>query len=161
MRLFELTGPMALLCCLSALPLAAHDNCHGDHHSYSQGGCQNCGQNYKQGAMRESPAVVDPSVAARLQTVEGKITEVVYLPGAAPESAMVEVRLQSGGQTTLIKLAPSGYLRNSGMRLREGETIAAKGFLVMGLEGDLIVATEIHQGDRNLSLRDIHGRSGW
>ncbi len=111
--------------------------------------------------MRESPAVVDPSVAARLQTVEGKITEVVYLPGAAPESAMVEVRLQSGGQTTLIKLAPSGYLRNSGMRLREGETIAAKGFLVMGLEGDLIVATEIHQGDRNLSLRDIHGRSGW
>ena len=131
MRILELAGPMVLLCCLSALPISAHDNCHGDHHYYSQG---NCGPNYRQGAIRQSAAVAGPSVTARLQ---------------------------SGGQTTLIKLAPSGYLRNSGMRLREGETIAVKGFLVMGLEGDLLVATEIHQGDRNLSLRDIHGRSGW
>jgi hypothetical protein len=93
--------------------------------------------------------------------MDGKITEIIYLPGATPGSGMVEVRLQSGGQSELIRLAPSGYLKQSGMLLREGDTVTLKGFPVTGMEGDLIVATEVHKGDKSLPLRDTRGQPKW
>jgi hypothetical protein len=96
-----------------------------------------------------------------LQTIEGRIIEIIYLPSATPDSGTVEVRLQSGGQRELIRLAPSGYLKQSGMLLREGDTVTLKGFPVAGMEGDLIVATEIHKGDKSLPLRDTRGQPKW
>ena len=96
-----------------------------------------------------------------MSTIEGKVTEVVYLPGATPDSGMVEVRLQSAGQTKLIRLAPSGFLKQRGLLLSEGDTVTVKGFPVAGMEGDLIVATEVHKGDKGLSLRDMRGRPAW
>lgn len=96
-----------------------------------------------------------------MRTVEGRITEVVYLPGATPDSGLVEVNMQSAGQTQLIRLAPAGFLRQSGLLLREGDTVIVKGFPVAGMEGDLLVATELHKGDKTLSLRDTRGRPAW
>jgi hypothetical protein len=83
------------------------------------------------------------------------------LPGATPDSAMVEVRLQSAGQSELIRLAPVGFLKQSGLLLKEGDSITVKGFRVAGMEGDLLVATELHKGEKTLSLRDAWGRSAW
>jgi len=74
---------------------------------------------------------------------------------------MVELRLQSGGQTNLIRLAPSGFLKQGGLALREGDTVTVKGFAVAGMEGDLVVATEVHKGDKSLSLRDTRGQPVW
>ena len=96
-----------------------------------------------------------------MRTAEGKITEVVYLPGATPDSSMVEVRLQSAGQSQLVRLAPVGFLKQSGLLLREGDTVTVKGFPVAGMEGDLLVATELHKGEKTLSLRDTRGRPAW
>jgi hypothetical protein len=96
-----------------------------------------------------------------LQAIDGKITEIIYLPGATPDSGTVEVRLQSGAQSELVRLAPSGYLKQSGMLLREGDTVTLKGFPVAGTEGDLIVATEIHRGEKSLPLRDTRGQPKW
>ena len=96
-----------------------------------------------------------------MRTAEGKITEVVYLPGATPDGGMVEVRLQSAGQNQLIRLAPVGFLKQSGLLLREGDTVIVKGFPVAGMEGDLLVATELHKGEKTLSLRDTRGRQAW
>ena len=96
-----------------------------------------------------------------MRTAEGKITEVVYLPGATPDGGMVEVRLQSAGQSQLIRLAPVGFLKQSGLLLREGDTVIVKGFPVAGMEGDLLVATELHKGEKTLSLRDTRGRQAW
>jgi hypothetical protein len=98
---------------------------------------------------------------ADLQTAEGRITEVVYLPGAAPDSGMVEVRLQSAGQSQLIRLAPVGFLKRGGLLLREGDTLNITGFTVAGMEGDILVATELRQGNKTLSLRDTRGRPAW
>jgi hypothetical protein len=47
------------------------------------------------------------------------------------------------------------------MLLREGGTVTLKGFPVAGMEGDLIVATEIHKGDKSLPLRDTRGQPKW
>jgi hypothetical protein len=96
-----------------------------------------------------------------MRTAEGKITEVVYLPGATPDGGMVEVRLQSAGQNQLIRLAPVGFLKQSGLLLREGDTVIVKGFPVAGMEGDLLIATELRKGERTLSLRDTRGRQAW
>ena len=85
----------------------------------------------------------------------------VYLPGATPDSGMVEVRLQSAGQSQLVRLAPVGFLKQSGLLLREGDTVTVKGFPVAGMEGDLLIATELHKGEKTLSLRDTRGRPAW
>jgi hypothetical protein len=93
--------------------------------------------------------------------MEGRITEVVYLPGAKTDSGTVEIRLLSGSQSTLVRLAPTGFLRSSGLLLREGDTVVLKAFPVAGMEGDLVVATEIHKGDKTLALRDNRGQPLW
>ena len=104
-------------------------------------------------------AVPDGTVA--LQTIEGKIAEVVYLPGVTENSGLVEIRLQSSTQNRLIRLAPTGFLKASGLLLREGDAVTVKGFPVSGMEGDLIVATEVHKGEKTVSLRDESGRPAW
>ena len=96
-----------------------------------------------------------------MRAAESKITEVVYLPGATPDSSMVEVRLQSAGQSQLVRIAPVGFLKQSGLLLREGDTVIVKGFPVAGMEGDLLIATEVHKGEKILSLRDPRGRPAW
>jgi hypothetical protein len=45
--------------------------------------------------------------------------------------------------------------------LREGDTITVKGNAVAGMEGDLVVATEVHKGDKSLSLKDRRGQPAW
>jgi hypothetical protein len=96
-----------------------------------------------------------------LQKAEGKITEIVYLPGTTPDSGMVEVRIQSAGQSQLIRLAPEGFLKQNALLLREGDTVMVKGFPIAGMDGDLMVATELHKGEKSLSLRDTQGRPVW
>ena len=130
------------------------DDCDSYHASNSDDCCQH-GQGNSHCHWTASGAVAD------LQTAEGKIAEIEYLPGATPDSGMVEVHLQTVGQSQLIRLAPVGYLKQSGLVLREGDTLTVKGFRVAGMEGDLLVATEIHKGEKTLSLRDSRGRPVW
>jgi hypothetical protein len=129
----------------------AHDCDHHYHHGYA--GCSNYG--------RCSEATGNRAGPANQRTLEGTISEVIYLAGADPEVAMVEIRLQSGGQVNLVRLAPSGYLNRGGVRIREGEPLSVRGFGVSGVDGDLTVAFDIRQGPRNLSLRDSRGRPVW
>ena len=74
---------------------------------------------------------------------------------------MVEIRLQSAGQTNLVRLAPTDFLKQGGLRLREQETVTVKGFPVSGMEGELLVASEIRSGDKTLVLRDARGLPAW
>jgi len=99
--------------------------------------------------------------AANVETLDGKVAEVVYLPGSTPTSGMVEIRVQSASEANLIRLAPSGFLKQSGLLLREGDSVSVKGFRVAGMEGDLLVATELRAGQKNLLLRDANGRPAW
>jgi len=160
MNVHRILGIAALVGCLSVIPASGHDCCHHNHH------CDDCCDgNYDccHGAQtnRSSGGAATYTGAMDLQTIEGRIIEIIYLPSATPDSGTVEVRLQSGGQRELIRLAPSGYLKQSGMLLREGDTVTLKGFPVAGMEGDLIVATEIHKGDKSLPLRDTRGQPKW
>ena len=144
-------------------PTVAASCCHhgdhcddgGDYHDSYSDDCCHHGQGSGHCHWMASDAT------ARLQAVEGKIAEIEYLPGATPESGMVEIQLQTAGQSRLIRLAPVGYLRQSGLVLREGDTLSVKVFSVAGMEGDFLVATEVHKGDKALSVRDSRGRPAW
>jgi len=153
-------GIIAFICCLSVVPALGHDCCHHDHH------CGDCCEGYHDSChgsqvSRNSAGLATSSGMANVQTLEGKKSEIVYLPGATPDTGMVEVRVQSSGQSELIRLAPCGFLRQSGVLLREGDTLSLKGFRVAGMEGDLIVAATVQKGDKCLSLRDSRGQPLW
>ncbi|MFN7992430.1 MAG: hypothetical protein U0Q18_02450 [Bryobacteraceae bacterium] len=60
-----------------------------------------------------------------------------------------------------MRLAPTGFLKQNGMILREGDTISVKGFRIEGMEGDLIVASEVLKSDRSLTLCDASGQTAW
>ena len=153
MKSITVPATIVILCGSGALPAAGHDCYHHDHDS------ADCDRRHYQ-ANRPSGSNLS-SASANLQTLEGRIVEVVYLPGAAADSGMVEIKLQSASQIMLVRLAPSGFLKRSGMLLQEGDTVQVKGFPVAGMEGDLIVAAEIHGRDKQLALRDARGRPVW
>lgn len=152
MKRFGWIGTVSLFCWFGIQTAGAHDCDHHGH--YYQDDCHGYDRVYDH-------SYSSPSGTADLRTLEGRIGEVVYLPGPTPDSGMVEIRVVSGNQTTLVRLAPSGFLKQSGMTLREGESVTVKGFSVAGMEGDFVVATEIHEGGRVLNLRDARGRSAW
>jgi len=160
MKWFGILGAISLFSWFGVAPAAGQGCCHRGHH-YED--CWDCGHCWHQGspASRQFSGPASSTGTANVQSVEGKIAEVVYLPGVTADSGMVELRLQSGGQTNLIRLAPSGFLKQGGLVLREGDTVSVKGFAVAGMEGDLIVASEVHMGDKSLSLRDMRGQPAW
>ena len=139
-----------LLSCLLISPAAGHD-CWGGHHCGDGG---HCGR-YDSRSTRLTPGSVSPSYAAPAsKVVDGKISEIIYLPGPTADSAM-------GGRAALVRLAPVGLLKQSQLALREGDTVSVTGFEVSGMEGDLVVATEIRKGDQRVVLRDPRGQPVW
>jgi len=96
-----------------------------------------------------------------LKTLEGKIVEVVYLPGMTPESGMVDVRIQTSGGANLVRLAPSGFLKQSGLRLQEGDSVTTEAFPVAVMKGDLMVATKVRGSGLEVRLRDPSGQPLW
>ena len=158
MKVHRILGAISAFAMFTAVPAIGHECCHHDQHCDD---CWDCGHHPRQ-QVRPNRSFVDPSDATpTLQTLEGKITEVVYLPGATQDTGSVEVRLQSSGQSRLIRLAPAGFLKRSGLLLREGDTVMVKCFPVSGMEGDLMVATEVHKGEKIVALRDPSGRPAW
>jgi hypothetical protein len=99
--------------------------------------------------------------AANFETLEGKIAEVIYLPGVNPAAGLVEVLVAAGGEQTLARLAPAGFLQQHEILLKEGEDISLTGYRVRTAEGDVIVATELRTAGATLPLRNPRGRALW
>jgi hypothetical protein len=146
-----------LLFCLLISPAAGHE-CWGGHHCGDGGYCGR----YDSRSTRQSQGSASPSYAAPAsKVVDGKISEIIYLPGPTADTAMVEARVFASGRAALVRLAPVGLLKQSQLALREGDTVSVTGFEVSGMEGDLVVATEIRKGDQRVVLRDPRGQPVW
>jgi hypothetical protein len=145
----------AIVCGLFAVPAAAH-RCSGRHHG---DGCGDCNSGY---AWRVGPQVQGDDQTsmspAKLQAVAGKVAEIIYLPGVTADSGMVEARVFSGGKNTLVRLAPVGLLKQQQLVLREGDSVSLTGYMVNGMEGGILIATEVRWGERRVALRDARGR---
>ena len=145
------------LFCLLISPADAHD-CWGGHHG---GDGWNCDHHGSRGAVQSQGSGAPSYAATAPKVVEGKISEIIYLPGETADSAMVEVRMLVSAGAMLVRLAPVGLLKQSQLILREGDAVSVTGFEVSGMDGVLVVATEIHKGDKRLVLRDPRGRPVW
>jgi hypothetical protein len=141
---------------LLAVPAAAQ-HCSGGHHGND---CRDCDSDHHWYVRSPSArAVTSPGLtSAQVQTIEGTVSEVIYLPGVTSDGGMVEVRVLAAGKSTLARLAPVSLLRQKQLAVREGDSIVVAGYLVNSMEGDLLVATEIRQGDKHVTLRDSRGR---
>lgn len=86
-------GVIISFCWFGAVPAHGQGCCHHNHH-YDDADCWDGDHCWHQGAPagRYFRGPGSSPGAANAQTVEGKIAEVVYLPGATVESGMVEVR---------------------------------------------------------------------
>jgi len=111
--------------------------------------------------MRNRRAGPGATVSAAGQSREGKVVEVIYLPGATRDSGMVEVRMMAGNQQILARLAPSGFLHQNQMDIREGDTIGITGYWAADSGRDTMIATELAKQGKTLQLRDNWGRSAW
>jgi hypothetical protein len=98
---------------------------------------------------------------ATAQSYEGKVAEVIYLPGVTPDTAMVELRLQSGSDRIPVRMGPAGFLKQNRLNLKEGDAITVTGYRVSVGDGDVLVATEVGKEGRTVRLRDRLGRSAW
>jgi hypothetical protein len=146
-----------LLSCLPISPATAHD-CWGDRHCGDE---WNCSRHGSRGASQSQPSGSPSDAAPAPKVVNGRISEIIYLPGTTADSAMVEARVLTSTGDSLVRLAPVGLLKQGRLVLREGDTISVTGFEVAGMDGDLIVASEIRKGDTRVVLRDPRGRPVW
>lgn len=146
MSLKTIFSAALLSVCAAAVPLPGHECDHNRHHHYA--GCAGCDQTSAQ-------------PQRSFLKVEGRISEVIYLAGSTPDTGMVELRVQTASAAKLVRLAPAGFLRGAGLQLKEGDTVAVNGIAVSGMEGDLIVATEVLAGGKTVNLRDRRGRPAW
>jgi hypothetical protein len=133
------------------------------HHACGYGyyGCDHCGSRVDSQTGAQSKEDGPTAGIVKLKTLEGKIVKVIYLPGMTPESGMVDIRVQTSGTATLIRLAPSGFLKQSGLRLQEGDSVTIEAFPVAAMKGDLMVATKVHGNGPEVRLRDSSGGPLW
>jgi hypothetical protein len=103
-----------LLSFLATPPAVGHD-CWGGHHCGDGWNCDHHGNRYavpSQGSVPPSYASAAPKV------IDGKVSEIIYLPGANADNAMVEIRMTDGAGATLVQLAPVGMLKQRHLTLR-------------------------------------------
>lgn len=94
-------------------------------------------------------------------SLEGKVIEVVYLPGATQETATVEARLPSDTEEILARLGPIGFLHSKELDLREGDTISVSGYWVSSGTDRILVARKVARANRSVELRDEWGDPLW
>ncbi len=152
--LLRTLGVAVVLCGLGGLTAAAQD-CGHHHHYYDDD--WHCDRHWRSGDTSGDSA----RYGGNTQTLHGRIAEIVYLPGVTPDSGMVELRLAESGQATRVQLAPVGFLKHSGILLKEGDAITVKGMVVSGFQGDLVVTVTLQSGDKSVALRDLRGRPLW
>jgi hypothetical protein len=131
------------------------------HHGRCDHGCRWCDTGSSRWRRPLPPPARFAEPGANLETQEGKVSDVLYLPGATTSSGMVEIRLEVGDQPMLVRLAPAGFLKQRQLMIKEGDTLAVTGYWVASAEGDLLVATEVSQGEKTLRLRNESGRPAW
>lgn len=139
---------------LTALWLPQRVAGHG-HHGCGHHG--NCEATCRGSGCGGAASAVNPAGARH----QGKIVEVVYLPGATPETAMVEVRLAGEGKAVPVRLSPAGFLKQAGMSLKEGDSVAVAGYWVSAGEDKVLVAAELTKDGKTARLRDGSGKPVW
>ena len=136
MRLRFVLGIVFLVARLSGVPAAAQCCHHHGHHCGDCADCNDCDHHcYSTSQSSRSDNWAPSTKATVSETTEGKIAEVNCPPGATEDSGMVEIHVQTAGQAGVVRLGPLSFLKQSGLVLREGDTVKVKAYPVASMEG--------------------------
>ena len=104
MRRLGIIGAISL-CWFGVTPATGHECDHRNHHDET---CWDCNQTRRPlpSAGRQSKGRGPSNGTADVRSLEGKVTEIIYLPGSTLNNGMVEIRIQSEGKNERIRLAP-------------------------------------------------------
>ena len=61
----------------------------------------------------------------------------------------------------MVRPAPSGFLKQSGPSLQEGDSVTIEAFPVAALKDDLMVATKVRGSGLEVRLRDFSEQPLW
>ena len=152
---------------LYGVPGYGHGCCHHEGCGYDcrDHSCCGCGSSSSATRRSDPPPRSEESWGstspANAQTHDGNVAEVNYLPGATPDTAMVELRLLAGTTNILVRLGPAGFLKQNQLSLKEGDAITVTGYRVSAGDGELLVATEVSKQGKTVRFRDRWGRPAW
>ena len=141
---------------ISVFPATAHQCSH-----HRSDACTGCSADCYSGCNHYGVAARQGAIRAAEDTREGKVSEVIYLPGRTRDAAMVQIKLAAGTDQILIRLGPVGFLSNNDVNVREGDSIRVDGYWVTTAEGDLLVAMQLTRNGKTVRLRSDFGRSAW
>ena len=96
-----------------------------------------------------------------MQSCEGKVIEVICLPGSTPDTGVVEIRLIAGVDPLLARLGTAGFLGQNQMNVREGDMVIVTGCWVAAGDGEILVATQVAKQGKTVQLREGWGRPAW
>lgn len=97
----------------------------------------------------------------RIKTIDGKITDVEYLPPLAGMSVGTELTVESDSRKWPVQLGPLWYLSRQDVAFKKGQEIKVTGSEIVLDKEPLLVATEIQIGKRRLKLREKDGAVVW
>lgn len=102
--------------------------------------------------------VFDP---ATMQALAGTVLAVQPFQRMQGTRYGVRARLDVDGEVVYAYLGPQGYLASRGLSLAPGDEIELRGS-VLGEDGRrIVIATEVVEGGRTVTLRDADGRPRW
>lgn len=93
-----------------------------------------------------------------MENLKGTISEIHRAPSP---SGVIEAWLKTAESTVLVRLGPADFLRQNGLTLNEGVSIAVSGYRAASSDNHLLIATEVEIGGKKLLLRCGRGRPLW
>lgn len=99
--------------------------------------------------------------SSTVETVTGEVIAVERMTAMTQRSGGIHLLMETQSEEISVHLGPAWYLEEQGMQIEPGDRIEVVGSRVTIAEVPTIIATEIHQGDQVLTLRDDSGSPAW
>lgn len=108
-----------------------------------------------------TPATEPAFDPARVETVDGRVMGADETPSEQQLDRNVRVKVNSAAGPVVVHLGPGWYLDEKGLRYEPEQTVVVKGSKVKHRGEEVIIATEVQQGELLVPLRDPEGHPVW
>ena len=94
-------------------------------------------------------------------TVSGTVQSVDTLTGRRGNFHMIQLTLKDSSGTIAVNVGPTFYLDEHKISFKAGDSVEVTGSKVQFNGNDVILAAQIKDGDKTITLRDDSGRPVW
>ncbi len=94
-------------------------------------------------------------------TIKGTIQSVDTLSGHRGNFHMIELTVKDTSGTIAVNVGPTFYLDEQKISFKVGDNVVVTGSKVQFNGNDVILAAQVKDGDKTITLRDDSGRPVW